>query len=34
MKMEHQKMALLNFYDTWKEDNFQVDDVCIVGVEL
>ena len=34
MQMKHQKNALTNMFDTWKNDNFQVDDVCIVGIEL
>jgi sigma-B regulation protein RsbU (phosphoserine phosphatase) len=32
--LEHQKKTLVSEFDLWKNTNEQVDDVCIVGVEL
>jgi serine phosphatase RsbU (regulator of sigma subunit) len=34
LEFEGQKAKLLNEFLTWKGDNFQVDDVCILGINL
>jgi serine phosphatase RsbU (regulator of sigma subunit) len=34
MSLEDQKSRLIDFYDQWKGRQEQVDDICIVGVEI
>lgn len=33
-KMEQQAKILLDIHNGWKEDGFQVDDICVIGVRI